>query len=113
MATKTRTLKAVCRLGFLLLSLAAVLLTSGCFTRTVYVPAGSPVRLRQQVKVKCWAYDKDGKPVAGTMTVPEGWWFVEDAEQEKPEAVRQLDFEKEDEAVKATSFLDSLKDILK
>ena len=51
------------------------LIMCGCFTRTVYVPDGQPVRLRQRIKnVKVWALDKDGKPVPGRMDLPEGWF---------------------------------------
>lgn len=50
---------------------------SGC--RTVYVPAGEPVRLRETVKhAKVWVLDKTGQPVAGTMDLPEGWFCLPD-----------------------------------
>ena len=63
-----------------LLSLGAVLAltTGGCFTRTVYVPDGKAVRLRQTIpNAKVWVMDADGKPVAGTMDLPEGWFCLD------------------------------------
>ena len=59
----------------LVVALIIMLFTSGCFTRTVYVPAGQPVRLRQSVRsVKIWALDEAGKPVKGVIDLPEGWF---------------------------------------
>ena len=50
---------------------------AGCGTRTVYVPSGEPVRLRETVKrAKVWVLDADGEPVAGVMDVPEGWYCL-------------------------------------
>lgn len=49
---------------------------AGC-TRTVYVPHGTPVRLRETVKdVKVWVKDADGEPVAGRMDLYEGWYAL-------------------------------------
>ncbi|MGE4157608.1 MAG: hypothetical protein AB7F75_00760 [Planctomycetota bacterium] len=60
-------------LAFCLISL------SGCFTRTIYVPDGTPVRLRETIrKAKVWVLDKDGNPVAGEMDLPEGWYCLPD-----------------------------------
>ena len=62
--------------------LLPILLLAGC-TRTIYVPHGTPVRLRETVKdVKVWVKDADGEPVAGKMDLPEGWYAlpVEDEE---------------------------------
>jgi len=67
--------------GWVLLALAAVLfavmlLCSGCFTRTVYVPAGQPVRLRQDVRsVKVWVIDSSGKPVPSVKDLKEGGFY--------------------------------------
>ena len=48
----------------------------GC-VRTVYVPHGTPVRLRETVPgVKVWVKDTDGKPLAGKMDLPEGWYAL-------------------------------------
>lgn len=57
--------------------LVGALLLSGCGTRTVYVPPGEPVRLRETVKrAKVWVLDKDGEPVAGVMDLSEGWYCL-------------------------------------
>lgn len=54
-----------------------LLLAAGCTTKTVYVPDGKAVQLRQRVKnCKVWVWDKDGKRVAGKMTLPEGWYAL-------------------------------------
>ena len=63
--------------------LIVVLLLSGC-VRTVYVPHGTPVRLRETVKdVKVWVKDADGQVVAGRMDLPEGWYALA-VETEEP-----------------------------
>jgi hypothetical protein len=52
---------------------------SGCtmFTRTVYVPEGKAIRLRQSVKnAKIWVKEKDGNIAEGRMNVPEGWFCL-------------------------------------
>ena len=55
----------------------AVCLFSGCATRTVYVPDGTPVRLRETVRdAKVWVLDSGGKPVPGRMALPEGWYAL-------------------------------------
>jgi hypothetical protein len=52
-------------------------LASGCFTRVVYVKTGEPVRLREPIrKAKIWALGADGKPAAGKMDLPEGWYCL-------------------------------------
>lgn len=55
-------------------------LFSGCvspYTRTVYVPHGQAVRLRQTVKnVKIWAKTKTGEIVPGKIDLPEGWYCL-------------------------------------
>ena len=56
--------------------IAALLLCAGC-ARTVYVPTGEPVRLRETVKrAKVWVMGADGKPVAGVMDLAEGWYVL-------------------------------------
>ena len=56
--------------------LLPILLLAGCM-RTVYVPHGTPVRLRETVKdVKVWVKDADGEPVAGRMDIYEGWYAL-------------------------------------
>lgn len=60
----------------------AALLLAGCagglpFTRTVYVPHGTPVRLRETVHdAKVWVKDADGQVIAGRMDLPEGWYVL-------------------------------------
>jgi len=62
--------------------LLPILILTGCgggapFTRTIYAPDGTPVRLRKTVKdAKVWVKDADGKPVAGKMDLPEGWYAL-------------------------------------
>ena len=54
-----------------------VICITGCWARTIYVPAGEPVRLRETVRdVKVWVLDENGKPVAGVMDLPEGWYCL-------------------------------------
>jgi len=64
--------------------LPIMLLTSGAgCVRTIYVPHGTPVRLRETVKhVKVWVKDADGEPVAGKMNLPEGWYSLPMPEDE-------------------------------
>ena len=62
--------------------LIPILLLTGCgsgslFTRTIYVPHGTPVRLRETVEdVKVWVKDSGGEPVAGRMDLAEGWYAL-------------------------------------
>ena len=61
---------------YLLLVLVPILL-AGCGVRTVYVPHGTPVRLRETVtNVKIWVKDAEGEPVAGRMDLLEGWYCL-------------------------------------
>ena len=49
----------------------------GCGARTIYVPSGEPVRLRDTVRsAKVWVLDEKGQPVAGVMDLPEGWFCL-------------------------------------
>ncbi len=61
-----------------LLALILILLFTGCaYYKTVYVPHGDAVRLRQDVKnVKVWIKTKDGDIVPGKMTLPNGWYCL-------------------------------------
>ena len=57
--------------------LLPILLLTGCAVRTVYVPHGTPVRLRDTIHdAKVWVKDADGKPVAGKMDIPNGWYAL-------------------------------------
>ena len=56
--------------------LIPIMLLTGC-VRTIYVPHGTPVRLRETVKdVKVWVKDSGGEPVAGRMDLAEGWYAL-------------------------------------
>jgi hypothetical protein len=56
----------------------AIFCLAGCFVRTIYVPDGKAVRLRQTIRnAKVWVIDADGQPVAGTMDLPEGWYCLD------------------------------------
>jgi hypothetical protein len=47
------------------------------FTRTIYVPEGQTVRLRQDVKnVKVWVKEKSGNTAQGRLTLKEGWFVL-------------------------------------
>lgn len=60
-----------------------VFLISSCGFRTVYVPHGDAVRLRETVKdVKVWVKTKDGDIVPGKMNLPEGWYCLPLEEEE-------------------------------
>lgn len=49
--------------------------------RTIYVPAGTPVQLRERIAAaRVWVADKDGQLIEGEMDLPEGWWVLEDDE---------------------------------
>ncbi|NIA06903.1 MAG: hypothetical protein GWP14_04560 [Actinobacteria bacterium] len=61
----------------IVIPLLLTLLICGCGTRTIYVPDGTPVRLREALKdVKVWVKDANGEPVAGKMDLPEGWYAL-------------------------------------
>lgn len=69
--------------GLILLTVPALLLLTGCGVRTIYVPHGTPVRLRETIPdAKVWVKDADGKPVAGQMDLPEGWYSLPVDDQE-------------------------------
>ena len=56
--------------------LLLVVLLTGC-TRTILIPPGEPVRIRETIKnAKVWVIDKDGKPVAGVVDIPPGWYAL-------------------------------------
>lgn len=69
-------------LTYFLLSLLLfiVIVFSGCsalapHVRTIYVPEGDAIMLRQDVKdVDIWAKPADSPPVAGNMDLEEGWF---------------------------------------
>ena len=54
-----------------------LLCIAGCGSRTIYVPDGEPVRLRETIRdAKVWVMGSDGQPVAGRMDLPEGWFAL-------------------------------------
>jgi len=54
-----------------------LLLAAGCGARTIYVPDGTPVRLRETIpRAKVWVLGADGQPVPGRMDLPEGWYCL-------------------------------------
>ena len=57
--------------------LLVIALLLGCGTRTVYVPAGEPLRLRETIRnAKVWVMNADGQPVTGVMDLHEGWYAL-------------------------------------
>lgn len=42
--------------------------------RTIYVPPGTPVRLREPIKAKIWVFDANGNALESEMIIPEGWY---------------------------------------
>ena len=66
------------RIALITLATALLICATGCFTRTIYIPPGKAVRLREDVNAKVWVLDAAGKPVPGRMTLPEGWWVLPD-----------------------------------
>ncbi len=57
--------------------LLCVLFLSGCGTRTIYVPHGEPVRLRETIHgAKVWVKDQNGNTVAGRVDLLEGWYCL-------------------------------------
>lgn len=67
-------------LRFLFPFILAVCL-SGC-NRTIYVPDGKAVRLRESVEAAVWVFDKQGKLRPGYMILPEGWYVLPDPGKE-------------------------------
>ncbi len=60
------------------------LLISGCGgNRIIYVPDGEPVKIRETIKnAKVWTLDSQGKPVAGKMDIPAGWFALPDTRED-------------------------------
>jgi len=71
-------MKLLKRLIPLLLALSCVAAGgAGCGVRTVYVPHGEPVRLRETIEdAKVWVVDETGEAVPGRMDLPEGWYAL-------------------------------------
>ena len=50
---------------------------TGCGARTIYVPHGEPVRLRETIRgAKVWVKDQHGNTVAGRVDLLEGWYCL-------------------------------------
>jgi hypothetical protein len=64
--------------GKVALPLLVCAFLTGCVsTKTVYISDGEPVRIRETIKnAKVWTLDTDGKPVAGKMDIPAGWYAL-------------------------------------
>ena len=75
-------LRAKVRQTWVVVILCAVFLT-GCGMKTVYVPEGEPVRLRETIRgAKVWVKDQQGNTVAGRVDLMEGWYCLSlDAEE--------------------------------
>ncbi len=83
-ATRDRLRDQIRSAGWCIL-LCVMLFMVGCGgTRTIYVPHGAPVRLRETIPgAKVWVKDKDGTPVEGNITLHEGWYCLSLEEDEK------------------------------
>ena len=58
--------------------LLCVVFLAGCGARTIYVPHGEPVRLRETMRgAKVWVKDQQGNTVAGRVDLLEGWYCLE------------------------------------
>ena len=68
------------------LTLIALMFLTGCI-KTVYVPYGQAVRLRETIKkAKVWVVTDEDEKVPGTMPLLEGWYCLsleDPAEEEK------------------------------
>ncbi len=61
----------------------ACILLGGCSSKIIYVPDGEPVKIRETIKnAKVWTLDSDGKPVAGKMDIPAGWFALPDTRED-------------------------------
>ena len=74
--TRAKLRKKVRDIWLITLLIVLVPTSAGCI-RTVYVPAGTAVRLRETIKdAKVWVKDSNGEAVAGKMDLPEGWYAL-------------------------------------
>ena len=59
-------------------TLLCVFFLAGCGARTIYIPQGEPVRLRETIRgAKVWVKDQQGNTVAGRVDLLEGWYCLE------------------------------------
>ena len=57
--------------------LLCIFFLAGCGARTIYVPEGEPVRLRETIRgAKVWVKDQQGNTVAGRVDLLEGWYCL-------------------------------------
>ena len=76
------------RAGLCIIILSLVAL-SGCGTRVVYLPSGEPVRLASPIpNADVWVMGEDGKAVRSRMTLPEGWYAIDDPDCEPYEIAK-------------------------
>ena len=69
----------------LCVALCALVSLTACGTRTVYVPATQPMRLRKPIKhAAVWIPDKNGIDIPGTVTLQEGWWTLDATPEDQP-----------------------------
>lgn len=69
------------RAAWILICAAAFSAAFGCSRakRTVYVPDGSPVRIRATLKNSAvWVMDENGVWIPGVIDIPEGWFALAD-----------------------------------
>ena len=65
------------------LVLACILLGGCTSSKIIYVPDGEPVKIRETIKnAKIWTLDSQGKPVAGKMDIPAGWFALPDKRED-------------------------------
>ena len=58
-------------------SLLCIVFLTGCGAKTIYVPDGEPVRLRETIRgAKVWVKDANGETVAGRVDLLEGWYCL-------------------------------------
>lgn len=83
MDSKTlRNIQGAARLFAVAFSIAFVLSATGCRTRTIYVPDGTPVLLRETVKnAKVFVPDESGSWTPGVMDLREGGYYLTDPGQ--------------------------------
>ncbi len=65
--------------------LIVLIFLTGCI-KTVYVPYGQAVRLRETIeKAKVWVVTDEGEKVPGTMPLLEGWYCLSLEDEEEKE----------------------------
>ena len=67
--------------AWLLVALLAALCLTGCGTRTILVPPGDPVQIREPVKARVWVFDARGERAPGEVTLPAGWYALPQKEK--------------------------------